>query len=172
MTSVISFAEWNDAPDLTNADSATLVRTVDQFLERGENVTELVEAREQRDGIRVRLQRRLTVSAIEPAFEPYRDSEHDDDDWAIAAFERVIEAYTDREAIEERLDTIDETIESLETERSECVEEERVELTKELEELKHPMMMSARHTQRSRRDDVGSNRLPKSMRRTASRSTC
>jgi len=67
-------AEWNDAPDLTNADSATLVRTVDQFLERGENVTELVEAREQRDGIRVRLQRRLTVSAIEPAFEPYRDS--------------------------------------------------------------------------------------------------
>ena len=127
-------AEWNDAPDLTNADSATLVRTVDQFLERGENVTELVEAREQRDGIRVRLQRRLTVSAIEPAFEPYRDSEHDDDDWAIAAFERVIEAYTDREAIEERLDTIDETIESLETERSECVEE-RVELTKELEEL-------------------------------------
>jgi len=128
-------AEWNDAPDLTNADSATLVRTVDQFLERGENVTELVEAREQRDGIRVRLQRRLTVSAIEPAFEPYRDSEHDDDDWAIAAFERVIEAYTDREAIEERLDTIDETIESLETERSECVEE-RVELTKELEEPK------------------------------------
>ncbi|WP_083862033.1 AAA family ATPase [Halogeometricum pallidum] len=127
-------AEWDDAPDLTTADSATVVRTADQFLERGERVTELVEAREQRDEIRVRLKRRLTASAIEPAFESYRDSEDDDDDWALAAFECVVEEHANRKAIEERLDTIGETIESLETERSECVED-RVELTKELEEL-------------------------------------
>ncbi len=127
-------AEWDDAPDLTNADSATIVRTVEQFLERGEDVTELVEAREQRDGIRLRLKRRLTASAIKPAFEPYRDSEDGNDDWALAAFERVVEAYADREVIDDRLDTIGETIESLEAERSDCVEN-RVELTRELEEL-------------------------------------
>ena len=127
-------AEWGDAPDLSTADSATILHAVDQFLERGSTVTELVEAREQRDEIRVRLQRRLTASAIAPAFEPYCESEADDDDWALPAFDRVVEEYADTEAIEERLETIDETIENHEEERSECVEE-RVELTKELEEL-------------------------------------
>ncbi|WP_136591499.1 AAA family ATPase [Salinigranum halophilum] len=125
--------EWRDAPDLTNADAATIVRTADQFLERGERVTELGDARAERDEIRRRLLRRLTTPAIEPAFEPYRESD-DDDDWALAAFERVLEAHTDSEAIEERLDEIDQATERLEEERGECVER-RVELTNELEGL-------------------------------------
>jgi uncharacterized protein YhaN len=127
-------SEWDDAPEVADAETDAIIRAADQFLERGEEVTDLVEAREQRDETHARLHRRLTASATAAAFESYRDSEDEADKWVLRAFERVVEEYADEEAIETRIETIDENIEDREDERSDCVER-RVELTNELEEL-------------------------------------
>lgn len=127
-------SEWNDAPELADAETDALVRAADQFLKRGEEVTDLADAREQREEVHARLYRRLTASATAAALEPYREPGDDDDDWALEAFERVVEEYADEEAIETRIEMIDENIDDREGERSNCVER-RVELTNELEEL-------------------------------------
>lgn len=125
---------WDHAPEIADAETDAIIRAADQFLKQGEEVTDLADAREQREEIHARLHRRLTASATAAAFEPYREPADDDDDWALVAFERVVEEYADEEAIETRIETIDENIEDREGERSDCVER-RVKLTNELEEL-------------------------------------
>ena len=127
-------SDWDDAPEVADAETDVIIRVADQFLERGEEVTDLLEAREQHDEIHARLHHRLTASATAAAFEPYRESADDADEWVLRAFERVVEEYADEETIETRIETIDENIEDREDERSDCVER-RIELTNKLEEL-------------------------------------
>jgi uncharacterized protein YhaN len=127
-------SEWDDAPDISDGDTTAVLHAVDQFLERSERVTELVDAQERRETIRTRFHRHLTASSITSAFDSYREPAADDDDWPRAAFAHVVEQYADQAAIETRVDTISATIEELNDERAECVEE-RIELTNELTEL-------------------------------------
>ena len=136
---IAKLAEWDDAPDLSVGESASIDEAARESVERGEAVQSLQRAADEGDEIRSRLHNQLSIASVERALEPYRPAEagdewHSSDEWHIDAYERVLREYDDVTGVEGRLEELDTERDELESERENLVER-RIDLDSELEDL-------------------------------------
>ena len=104
------------------------------FLESGKEIEALLEAKDEAERSRERLRTALRKASVEPSLEVYREQD-DVEEWHLNAYERILDEYGDVETIADRLEAIEAELEERDGERTNLVER-RVDLTRELEELR------------------------------------
>lgn len=135
---------WEDASDLSDGDREDTQTELRSFLQKGEEIEAALEVRAEAAQCEERLRSALRKSSVEPSLKAYRDPD-DGEEWHLHAYERILEEYSDVEAITAQLETIDEKLQELDEERTQLVER-RVELTQELEELRSDDDVREAHT--------------------------